>query len=55
MGHSDPQQGLIVRLPKVEGDPDPEIVVAKDEHACMDTFLAAKKVWEWSQEMEEEG
>jgi len=49
MGHGDAQQGVIVRLPKNEVDPDPEIVTCDDEAECMETFLAVKRLWSFLQ------
>ena len=54
MGHGDPKQGLIVRLPKVETDPFFEVVKAKPEDLMFPKFLDAKSVWTWAQEMEAE-
>ena len=52
MGHGDPKQGLIVRLPKVETDPNFEVVAAKPENLMFPKFLDAMSVWKWAQEME---
>lgn len=52
MGHAEPGcHGVIVRLPKVETDPEPEIrVITPDEHERhLAAFLAAKRLWEWEQ------
>jgi hypothetical protein len=50
MGQGDPVQGLIVRLPKVETDPDFQVVkVEQPESELLSIFLNAKKLWEWSQ------
>lgn len=49
MGHGDPVQGLVVRLPKVDTDPDFEVKECPPEKDCMEVFLNAKKLWEWSQ------
>jgi len=54
MGHGDPKQGLIVRLPKVETDPNFEVVAAKPENLMFPKFLDAMSVWQWQQEMEAE-
>jgi hypothetical protein len=54
MGHGDPKQGLIVRLPKVETDPNFEVVAAKPENLQFPKFLDAMSVWKWAQEIEEE-
>lgn len=50
MGHVDPPvHGVIVRLPKVESDPEPDMcIVPWAQHGVLfDTFLAVKKLWEW--------
>ncbi|HET7210031.1 MAG TPA: PD-(D/E)XK nuclease family protein [Terriglobales bacterium] len=54
MGHGDPKQGLIVRLPKVETDPNFEVVAAKPENLMFPKFLDAMSVWNWQQEMDAE-
>ena len=47
MGHQKAQAGLILRLPKVETDPNFEPVPVAAPDALFPTFLAVKKVWEW--------
>jgi len=54
MGHGDPKQGLILRLPKVESDPNFEPVVAKSEDAMFPRFMDAFRLWKWCQEVEAE-
>jgi hypothetical protein len=49
MGHGDPAQGIIVRLPKVDTDPDFEVKTCPPEGSCLDIFLHAKKLWEWNE------
>lgn len=50
MGHGDPLQGIIVRLPKVETDPEFEtLTVEEDEDYLLGQFLRAKGLWEWQQ------
>lgn len=49
MGHGDPKKGLIVRLPKVETDPDFEVVEARDEKECFQVFLSTIDLWTWIQ------
>lgn len=52
MGHAEaPIHGLIVRLPKLAKDPEPEfcLVPWEEQEIHMRAFLAAKTVWEWSQ------
>jgi hypothetical protein len=52
MGHGSPDRGLIVRLPKVESDPEFEVVEAKPEESQFHTFFHAFMVWEWNQQMD---
>jgi PD-(D/E)XK nuclease superfamily protein len=52
MGHGDPVQGIIVRLPKNEVDPEPEAVICEDETESLEAFLHFKAGWEWSQKMD---
>lgn len=48
MGLADEMEGMIVRLPKIEGDPDFEVVpVIEHEDALMETFLHVRSLWEW--------
>lgn len=52
MGHvSGPVYGVVVRLPKVESDPIPEMrVIEPDEQpALFEAFLHVKALWEWLQ------
>lgn len=49
MGHADPVQGIIVRLPKNETDPEPEAVIADSEAESFEAFLNAKRLWIWAQ------
>jgi hypothetical protein len=49
MGHGDAIQGIILRLPKNEVDPDPEAVICDPEAESLEAFLTAKKLWEWTQ------
>lgn len=49
MGHGDPAQGIIVRLPKVDTDPDFEVKVCPPEEPCLEVFLNAKRLWEWAE------
>ena len=50
MGHGDPQQGVIVRMPKIETDPDFEaLTVPEDESYLMKRFLSAYDLWQWQQ------
>jgi hypothetical protein len=46
MGLGDPKCGLVLRLPKVIGEPDFEPVDAGDETYYFDRFLHVKDVWE---------
>lgn len=52
MGHGDPVQGIIVRLPKVETDPEFEAVEALPERECFDVFLHALNLWQWTTKMD---
>lgn len=55
MGHGDPVQGIVVRLPKVETDPEFEAVtVTREEGYLFGQFLRAMGLWEWQREMESE-
>jgi|SRR5580658_8172159 hypothetical protein len=49
MGHGDPRQGIVVRLPKNTEDPEFEAVVADEEKASFDTFLHVMELWKWMQ------
>jgi hypothetical protein len=49
MGHGDAIQGIILRLPKNETDPEPEAVHADNEEESLEAFLHAKRLWEWTQ------
>jgi hypothetical protein len=54
MGHADPKQGIIMRLPKNETDADFEAVtVESDEEYLFGVFLSTKELWEWMQFEEE--
>lgn len=46
MGLGDPQKGLVLRLPKIIGDPDFEAVDAGDEAYYFERFLHVKDLWE---------
>ena len=52
MGHHDPVAGLIVRLPKIQTDPEFEVKEAPPEKECMEVFLNAMRLWTWTQKME---
>lgn len=45
----DPKRGLILRLPKIIGDPDFEPVDAGDENYYFERFLHVKDLWETMQ------
>jgi hypothetical protein len=48
MGHQPtPEQGIILRLPKNEQDPEFEVAVVPDRQSLMPVFLAVRQVWEW--------
>jgi len=55
MGHAPgPVHGVIVRLPKLESDPVPEIKIIPpgSQAALFEVFLKVKGLWEWLQEQE---
>lgn len=55
MKHGDPLQGIIVRLPKVETDPEFEAyTILEDEDYLYSNFLRAKGLWEWQYENDNE-
>lgn len=54
MGHGDPRQGIVVRLPKNTEDPEFEAVVADDEAQSFDTFLHVMELWRWCQEKDKQ-
>lgn len=47
MGHSVPQAGYIVRLPKVETDPEFEVGTVPPVAELWPTFVAVLEVWRW--------
>lgn len=47
MGHGDPKQGIIVRLPKNIEDPEFEAVVADEEIPAFKTFESVIELWKW--------
>jgi hypothetical protein len=54
MGHGDPVQGIIVRLPKNTEDPEFEAKTIEDsEDSLFQTFLHTFEVWKWNQKGEE--
>lgn len=44
-----PSEGLIVRLPKVVGDPAFEVAPVPAAATLFPVFLAAKALWTWQQ------
>lgn len=51
MGIAQPKHGYIVRLPKIEGDPDVEAqLVPTDTRKLFAVFLNALVLWQWQQE-----
>jgi hypothetical protein len=50
MGHGNPEEGWIVRLPKVVDDPTFEAVKADDEVSSMEIFLNVQKLWQWQED-----
>jgi hypothetical protein len=56
MGHAYPPcYGVIVRLPKIESDPDFEVKwITPDEHAALfKAFLSARALWQWQHDREQ--
>lgn len=54
MGHGDPVQGIIVRLPKNVEDPEFEAQIVQEPEAdLMATFLHCFEMWKWAQKAEE--
>ena len=47
MGHVAPERGLIVRLPKVETDPQFEVAESPSVEELFPTFTAVLGVWRW--------
>jgi hypothetical protein len=45
MGLGDPQRGIIVRVPKMEDDPDFEVGEVPPEKELFDVFLASMVIW----------
>ena len=52
MGIADVERGLIVRLPKVESDPNVEVVESPATADLMPAFLAARALWSWWHDQE---
>jgi hypothetical protein len=48
MGYREPSQSLIVRLPKVAGDPPVEVVSVPPRAELLPVFLATRALWEWT-------
>ena len=54
MGIAKPEKGIILRLPKVVGEPGFEAVeVPSTQEKLFETFLNVKALWDWMQENEE--
>jgi hypothetical protein len=53
MGYVAPSAGLIVRLPKVETDPEFETQPVPPAAELMPVFLAVRELWKWSYANEE--
>jgi hypothetical protein len=54
MGHGDPVQGIIVRLPKNTEDPEFEAqIIQENEQSLFGTFMHVFKLWKWVQRGEE--
>lgn len=47
MGHGDPKQGIVVRLPKDVNDPQFEAVKADQEQSSFNSFLHVLELWKW--------
>ncbi len=52
MGHHRAEAGIVIRLPKVETDPEFEVVPVPAVSELFPTFLAVKQVWQWQYESE---
>lgn len=48
MGYVTPSAGLIVRLPKVETDPEFEVQTVPPVDDLLPVFLAVKELWKWA-------
>jgi hypothetical protein len=55
MGLGNPVKGIIVRLPKVDTDPEFETKDAGNEAENLTHFLNVKRVWEWTQAQSKNG
>lgn len=53
LGFGTPARGILVRLPKLVGDPDVEPVEAESGADMFDTFLDALRLWHWWSREEE--
>lgn len=49
MGHEDCAGGLVVRLPKVETDPEFEVVPVEGREEMFQVFVHLLQVWRWQQ------
>lgn len=47
MGYSKPEGGLIVRLPKVQTDPEFEVAIVPPVEELFPVFLSVRKLWTW--------
>jgi hypothetical protein len=54
MGHSKPEAGLVVRLPKVQTDPAFEVKDVPSLDVLLPVFLAVRKLWTWHYTQEQE-
>jgi len=55
MKHADPVQGVVVRLPKVETDPEFQtLTVPDDEDYLFGKFMQAFGLWQWQQKNDDE-
>ena len=48
MGYLEPVRSLVVRLPKVQGDPDFEVLDVPARAELLPVFLATRALWEWT-------
>lgn len=47
MGHGHPKAGIVLRLPKIEADPNFEAVRVDNLERYFKAFLAIRQAWEW--------
>lgn len=54
MGLGNPERAIVLRLPKVETDPEFEAVEITDIDKHFKAFLSAQQLWRWNYEQEQE-